>query len=188
MNTYEQVLVAGQVISIDSPGDYLRVLTGAQPMDIHLTRAGVPFATAMQVTEGYWAKPKGGFSGVRVVNGAAGQTIKIGIADGEAGYDRMTISSGSVFILGGSVLTDYAPVSVGTSATFLVAASGSRKSVRFYNAGTSDVFLGSASVTVANGAIKIGPGETYIEQEGAPASWFGVSAAAGQSVRVQTVN
>lgn len=81
-----------------------------------------------------------------------------------------------------------APVSVGTAATLLVAAAAGRRVVVFTNAGSDVVYLGSSLVTTANGAISIAPGQTYFEDRAAAAAWYGISATAGQSVRVQTVS
>lgn len=86
-----------------------------------------------------------------------------------------------------ATITDAAPVSVGTAATLLCAAAASRRGVRLTNAGTDVVYLGSSGVTTANGAISIAPGQTYFEDRAAAAAWYGISATAGQSVRVQTI-
>lgn len=186
MNTYEQTLTAGQVWVLDAPGELFRILDSSAAVDVQITRAGVPFKEAKAILAGFWAKPRGGFSGVRITNGGTAQTIKVGIAEGESGYDRLQVSGGIV-VTQGSTVTDAAPVSVGVAATLLCAADSARESCRFYNAGTVDVYIGGAGVTTANGAIRLAPGATWIERDAAPAAWYGISGSAAQSVRVQTV-
>ena len=186
MNTYEMTLAANAVWVLDSPGDYFRLLDSTAVCDVQLTRSGVPRAESKAVLAGLWLRPDGGFTGIRIQNGATSQTIKIGIANGAAGYDRLQISGGVVFQQGGTI-TDAAPVSVGTSATLLCAADSVRESCRFTNAGTADVYIGGAGVTTANGATKIAPGAMWIERDGSPAAWYGISGTAGQSVRIQLV-
>lgn len=187
MNTYELIMAANAVAVLDSPGDYFRLLDSTAVCDVQLTRAGIPRQESKQVLAGLWMRPAGGFTGVRITNGATAQTVKIGIASGEAGYDRLQVSGG-LAIQQGSIVTDAAPVSVGTTATLLISAAESRKGCRFTNAGTVDIYVGGSGVTVANGAIKIAPGATWIERDAAPAAWYGISGTAGQSVRIQTVS
>lgn len=187
MNTYEQTLAPGAVWVLDSPGDLVRLLDSSAGLDIQITRAGMPMKEAKNILAGFWAKPRGGFSGIRIINGGTAQTVKVGISEGEAGYDRLQISGGVVFQQG-TAITDLAPVSVGVSSTQLCAPDSARESVRFYNAGTVDVYIGGIGVTTSNGAIKLAPGATWIERDGSPAAWYGVAGTAGQSVRVQTVS
>lgn len=92
-----------------------------------------------------------------------------------------------VIVKQGATLAHAAPVTVGTSATSLLAALATRKAAHFYNAGSVDVYLGGAGVTTANGVIKIAPGQSWLDDNGAAAAWYGVSGTAGQSIRIMEV-
>lgn len=138
---------------------------------------------AESVEAGYYAIPLDWFDGVEITSATA-QTIKIGISDGQGGYDSSVITTTALLA---ATITDNAPVVVGVTAILLCAADSTRMGARFYNAGTADVYIGGSGVTVANGAIKITPGSLWIEDNAAPGAWYAVSGTAGQSVRVQEV-
>lgn len=165
------------------PGRYFRILNSSAPVDVKFYRNGAVTVTAEAVEAGYYAIPKEWFDGVEIVSASA-QTVKIGISDGDGGYDSSVITSA---VLLASIITDHAPVVVGVVATQLLAADTSRMGARFFNGGAADVYLGGVGVTTANGAIKITPGSLWIESEAAPSAWYAISGTAGQSVLVQEV-
>ncbi len=203
MRTIEQTIQAG-VTPFGISGRMLRIITAANPVTVRIySESGV--------ADGYWCKPAGGFTKIEFIAGGA-TYVKAVLSDGESGLDVVTITntlgvnvlntpavtvSGtpSVGIAGtalvdevkSGVLTDPAPVSVGTSATLLVSARAGRRCARFFNAGSDYVYIGSASVTVANGAVRVGPGQMWEECEGAAAAIYGISATPAQSVRIQEV-
>lgn len=166
-------------------GRYFRIMDAAAPVDVIFYRQGAQVVTAEQVEAGYsYAPPVGSeFDRVDVVASGA-QTVKVGISDGYGTYDK-TATTVTATIAKATTVSDAAPVMVGVAATALVAASAGRKAVRFYNAGTADVYLGGVGVTVANGAVKIAPGGLYLDDDAPGAAWYGISGTAGQSVRVQ---
>lgn len=86
-----------------------------------------------------------------------------------------------------ATITDKVPVSIGVAATAIVAADATRKGLRLTNAGSFDIYIGGAGVTTANGAIKIQPGQTWIEDQASVAAWYGISGTAGQSLRIQEI-
>lgn len=78
-----------------------------------------------------------------------------------------------------------AAVSVGVAATALVSdATLKRLYIRNGHA-TAVVYIGGAGVTTANGAIKLGPGDTWIEEDAAGAAWYAISDTAATNVLVQ---
>lgn len=195
MSMYSQAIDAGGKWQLAVPGTLFRLIAtdNGEPVDVRFFRGGQQVFNAEGVEAGLYAKPLGGFDRVDITSATA-QTVKVLVMDGDGGYDRFIVDiASSVGVLEvvpaqGETITDIAPVTVGTSATALTAVSTTRKSVRFMNAGSADVYLGGAGVTTANGCIRIGSGETYIETNAAGAAWYGISGTAGQSVRVQEVS
>jgi hypothetical protein len=211
MQTYSQALVAGQVLTIGGTNAYFRVMDAADPVDVSFFVNGRVIMTAKDVGGGMWAKPAGGFDRVDITNGGVPQTVRVAVSNGDAGYDTAALSvSGAVEVtndvgnplpvtvgnlpavqavkdVDAASVTDAAPVTVGVAATLIAAASAGRRALRITNRGTDLVYLGSSGVTLANGAIAIGPGETYHEELAAAVAWYGISATAGQSVRVQSI-
>ncbi|MBZ0105529.1 MAG: hypothetical protein K8H84_07840 [Sulfuricella denitrificans] len=165
------------------PGRYFRILNSSSPVDVTFFKNGSPGLKAEAVESGYYAIPREWFDGVEITSASA-QTIKIGISDGDGGYDSSVITTSALLA---ATINDAAPVVVGVAATLLLAADTARMGARFYNAGAADVYLGGSGVTVANGAIKITPGSLWIEDNAAPGAWYGISGTAAQSVRVQEV-
>lgn len=95
---------------------YFRLLTTSYPLDIEFHRDNQNLGQkSLQVESGYYAEPGGGFDEVLITNGAAAQTVKLAVATGKGGYDRIsgTVSiagtvgvSGSVSVIdGGKALT-----------------------------------------------------------------------------------
>lgn len=183
--TLSQALGAGQIWQLQTSGDYFRLVSAPASVNVDFYRAGAKISQAVGMDTGFYCKPAGGFDRVDITSPTA-QTVKIMLLDGDGGYDRFNVDiSGGVAIAQAATITDGAPVVVGVAATALVAASATRRAVRFTNAGTVDVFLGGAGVTVGNGALKIAAGQTWLENEGAPAAWYGISGAADQPVKIQ---
>lgn len=194
MRMYSQVFAGAGVWPLAVPGQLFRIIQtdGGEPVDITFYRGGSSVAQATGMEAGFFAKPQGGFDRVDITSATA-QTVKVLIMDGDGGYDRFIVDINSsigdigVTVAQAGTVTDVAPVTVGVAATALVAASATRKALRFYNDGAAVIYLGGAAVTTANGAIKVAPGQLWLESDGAAAAWYGISGTAGQSMRVQEV-
>jgi hypothetical protein len=187
MQQFRQAIGAGETWQLQSGGDYFRLVTCPLPVDVKLFRHGQEIASAVQMDTGFYLRPAGGFDRVDITSAAA-QTIKTMVLDGDGGYEHFNVDfsgAAAVNVTQAAVVNDLAAVVVGVAATALVAADATRKGVRFTNAGTVDVYLGGAGVTVAGGAIKIGPGASWIEDQAAPAAWYGISGTAAQSIKIQ---
>lgn len=185
MQTISQTFAGAATWPLQMAGDYFRLISAPSPVDLVFYKNGSQIATANAMDTGFYFRPVGGFDRVDVVTATA-QTIKLFIMSGDGGYDHFNVDiSGGVAIQQASTINDLAAVSVGVAATQLVAASATRKGLRFTNAGAADVYIGGASVTVAGGAIKISAGQTWLESEGASAKWYGISGTAAQSVKIQ---
>jgi hypothetical protein len=186
----------GSTLEIAAPGNYIRVNTAAVTLRIEAPEVNASF----DMSEGDAVELQD-FQRLRITHSdAAEQSIVLLIGKGSrytsskveitsAIEDIAVVLSGAadVTIKQGATLTAPAAVSVGVAATALVAADATRRSVRFFNAGTVAVYLGPAGVTTANGAVMINPQQLWIETEAAAAAWYGISGTAGQSVRIQEV-
>lgn len=188
MRQYIQAMGAASTWPLQTMGNYFRLVSCPSPVDIKFYRNGTEVASATQMDTGFYMKPAGGFDRVDITSATA-QTVKIMILDGDGGYDHFNVDITSALanlrIEQASTVTDLAAVNVGVAATALVAADATRKAIRFTNAGTVDVYIGSAAVTVAGGAVKIPAGGTWIEDQAAPAAWYGISGTAAQSIKIQ---
>lgn len=181
MQVFPVDIAAGETKRLDIQGTMFRLFDAVNPVDVEVSsKSGNSLAS--QVGTGYWTEPTGGFDNVSIKSANA-QTVKIGIAIGRGGNDSVELAVGSA-----SVIADNAPVSVETVATLLIPTSGTRRAARFFNAGTSTVFLGGNAVTTANAAIRIEPGQLWIEDDAPQAAWYGISVTAGQSIRVQELS
>lgn len=196
-----QTLSAGQTLDLAIAGDYFRLQSCPDPVDIVFYKAQKEISRASGMDTGFYLIPSGGYDRV-VLTTATAQTVKLMFIEGNGGYDHFNVDITSalnaltVNIMGqaqmsliqADTIVDKTPVTVGTSAVLLAAASAARKALRIFNGGTADVYIGSSAVTTTNGALKVGPGQTWIETDAAPAAWYGTSSAAGQSVRIQEVS
>ncbi len=176
---------AGKLVT--SRGTFWRVMSTSSPVDIAAFAEGreiARFSGAVTGTAWESLDERGAlvaFDFLEVTSGSVG-TLKIQVGLGRVYLDATTTS-----VAQGTTITDPAAVTVGVAATLLLAAGSGRTAARFYNAGTADVYLGGAGVTVAAGAVKLAPGHLWIEDDAADAAWYGVSAVAGQSVRLQVL-
>jgi hypothetical protein len=85
--------------------------------------------------------------------------------------------------IGGNTIAT-AQVSIADSATQIVPARTSRRSVIIVNHGTTDVFLGNSGVTIANGLLLTGtPGVSIALQT--TAAVYGIVAAGTQTISYQ---
>lgn len=85
-------------------------------------------------------------------------------------------------------LKDNAAIEVTGAGAALVAASATRRSLRFCNIGADPVTLGFTGITWANRCLILNPGDSYIEERGANMAWAAVcDAAKTASVTTQEV-
>lgn len=197
-NTLSKIFSGAATWTLGLSGTYFRLLSAPAVVDVTFYRGNQPVASATGMDTGFFCKPDGGFDRVDIYSGTA-QTVKVMLLDGDAGYDHFNVDISSAVsalavtvsgttsttIAQSGTVTEATPVSVGTSATLLVAASAARKGIRFFNNGSVNVNIGGSGVTTANGVILLGPGMLWVETDAAPAAWYGVAGTAGQSVRIQ---
>jgi len=84
-----------------------------------------------------------------------------------------------------AVIVDHAAAVINTGASQLLISDATYKRLRVRNASlTANVVIGGPSATMANGAIFLGPGDTWVEDDAAGAAWYATSDIAGADVRV----
>lgn len=177
MRNYSQAFTGAGTWQLQVAGDFFRIISSPDVVDVKFFRQGAEVDSAVAMDTGFWVKPAGGFDRVDITSATA-QTVKIMIGMGDGGYDQVAVDQAVI-------VTDPSPVSVGVTATALVSAKATRRGLRFTNAGAVAVYLGGAGVTVADGAIRLSPGATWLESDAAPAAWYGISGTAGQSIKIQ---
>lgn len=99
--------------------------------------------------------------------------------------------AGTVFATQAEKLTnivDHAPAVINNGAAQLLINDATYKRLRVKNASASArVAIGGAAVTMANAAIILEPGDVWVEDDAAGASWYAVSDTAATDVRVMGV-
>lgn len=82
-------------------------------------------------------------------------------------------------------IVDHTPAVIGTGAATLLISDATYKRLRVRNASaTARVALGGAALTMANAAIILEPGDTWVEDDAAGAAWYAISDTAATDVRV----
>lgn len=86
-----------------------------------------------------------------------------------------------------TTLTTVAQATVGVAAAS-VSNDATLKRITFRNANTTgNIYLGGATVTAANSAIVLAPGDTFIDEMGAAADWYAIADIAASKLNLQTL-
>lgn len=182
MRKLDITLAAGVTAQYGFESLFVRARTSTGELRVRAPGVDVPLSAGQSVR---LPRP---VSGWEISNeGGGAVNAELVFADAGEDYDDSSLSGTVTATITQGATLAASTVSVGTSATQLVAASAGRKSVRFENSGTVNVYLGPAGVTTSNGLTLL-PGEIWIETEGAAAAWYAISGSAAQTVRVQEVS
>ena len=186
MRTVDIDLLAGQEKKVSVMGYYLTLLEAAAPvnLDVELVgKAGTP-EVGTGVREGYGENFTEMFNSITLTS-AINQKIKVGYGMGTIKMDRSTIITKQA-----TSQTDAAPATVGVAAASVLAGSATRQRIIFTAdaANGGDIYLGGSGVTVANSAIKLAAGESWIEERVAGAEWYAIASAAAQALRINTAD
>lgn len=183
MATVKQTLLANVKYKLPCNGLFFQLLAASAPLslDFRVQSSSQPDLHE-SVPVGFWYKSNQLLSYVEVESNIA-QEITYLYAMGQTGVDRSeTITTLSQ----GSVITDTAPAVVGVASSLVLAATASRKRVIFTadsaNAGT--IALGGASVTLANSAILLDAGDSFIDEKAAIAEYHAIASIAAQGLRI----
>lgn len=182
MRTLSQIVYPNQSFWLHGTGRYIRLMESVGPVNLRVIRQGRIVYDAQAVEAGFYTMPDGGFDAVEVMTLSDPQLVKIAISDGDGGYDRYT---GTVNMATATSIVNTGPVPVAIASTLVVAANSSRKGVRFLNSGTTVLYLGGGGVSLANGVLKLAPGELLFESEAPGAAWFAVSDGGPGTIKVQ---
>jgi hypothetical protein len=90
------ILAAGVPTYFSKVGDYFHLLDTSSPIDVDFISDGAVDSRAQQMEFGFYAKPAKGYTGF-ILTSNLGQTVKIAVGVGDAGYNRV---SGSVQVIG----------------------------------------------------------------------------------------
>lgn len=178
------ILSAGAPLRRNLVGRTFRLKDGVD-VDVRLFKLGVVAYEATGMDGGFWAEPDVGFDEVELQSATA-QTVVALYTRGNGGYDR---SQGDVNVVRGTGVQSFTVSTVGTTAAdFITAATGRMRlifSADMSNTGT--IFLGRApNLTLATGAIRLEPGDTYVTDTSAEATWTAIATVAGQLLRRMT--
>ena len=183
-----QAMTAGAPLEFQVRFDFLRVLAMPQAdLLVQYYRGNRVVHEASSVGAGYGERSRAEVFDKVVFLSAAGGLLHFVTREGADVFNDEP-PTGSVEIVQGSAVVNIGAAVVGVAASLLAAAVAGTKSLRFLNNGGADVFLGAAGVTVAGGAVRIRPGEIWVERDASAAAWYGISGTAGQDVRVQRVS
>lgn len=190
MKVYQIALAANQPTHT-TPGNFFMLLAATAPVDIKFfRRASAIDEKAEQVTAGYKARPvrpaDGGkaFDYAEIIS-ATVQTVTVGVAEGEGDF----LPPGTATIVQGTAIADNAQVTINTGAAQqIIASATNRKGLRFYAdpTNTVSILLGSSGVVTTNG-VPLGPGQVWVENDGANAAWYGATSVNGQKVSCQAI-
>ena len=191
----QSVVLTANVKQTLGGGNFFMLVETSAALDVQLLKNGAPSEKGESVEAGYkakrpeeWSIPGRYFDAVELTS-ATTQTIKIGISEGEGGYDR-NVGNVDATITQGTTITNTGAVAVNdaTEVVAIAAASG-RKALRFRApaANTGKVYLGATGVTPTNGGIELAPGEMWNEDNAADAAWYAISDIGAQNVVVQVL-
>lgn len=179
MKEIEFTLAAGQATEVHATGDFFRVQSAPEKLIVSDEAGNV----RLEMRQGNAARVNR-FKTLRVENPEAGaQTVRLMVGFGAFEDQRI---SGVVSISQGAAITDGAPITVGTTAVQIAAASATRRGLRVRNSGTEPVSLGSAGVS-QGGAVYLEPGAIWIERDAAAADWYARADAPGGEIVAQGV-
>jgi hypothetical protein len=168
MQTYSQTFTGAAIWQLNVPGNYFTVLSCGSAVNVRLYRGGQKLAagdmTALLAgleVGPLVPAPGDSFSFDRIeIDVAAGDTVTVGIGNGQAHYNR---SAGSVAITNTTGAFNHSVPVVTTASAGILAAKPARRYLLIQNkdaAGNVFVRLDSSSATAGTG-VKIAPGGSY---------------------------
>lgn len=183
MATVTQQLTANTRTRLPCNGYFFQLLSASAPLQVDFFAANKAQPDRhSNIPVGFWYKSNQQLTIVEVES-ATDQLISYLYADGQTGVDRSeTITTLSQ----GSVITDNAPKVVGVASSLVLAANSSRKRVIFTAdaANTGTIALGGSSVTLANSAILLDAGDSFIDDKAAIAEYHAIATLAAQGLRI----
>lgn len=183
MATVTQQLTANTRHKLPCNGSFFQLLSANAPLKVNFYSVNNAQPDSHEnIPQGFWYKSNTRLDFVEFES-ATDQLVSYLYAQGQTGIDR---SETVTTLAQGTVITDTAPVSVGIASALALAANAGRKRVIFTadaaNAGT--IALGGASVTLANSAILLEAGDSFIDDKAAIAEYHAIATLAAQGLRI----
>lgn len=183
MRTVDISLTAGEAKKVSVTGYYLTLLSAAAPVDLEVEMVGKAGHSDVStgLPEGYGEQFPEMFNSITVTS-AINQTVKFGYAMGVVKIDRTTIVNSQA-----PTTDNIAPVALGITATLILTNAASRRRLILTNPSTNTgaIALGGPSLTAANAARWLEPGDSYIETDAAPAAVYGLADVAGEEINIE---
>lgn len=186
MRTFTETLEAGKRVRLPCNGFNFNLFSSSSPLNLNFITQGKGETGDIcnDIVSGFWYESPTLLTFVEMTS-TVNQVVQWSVSNGRAGYTRIS-GEVSANIVRATVIGQVAPVAVGVVAVSVIASNAARKRVIFTadenNTGT--LYLGAVGVTVANSAIVLASGESYIEELASPVQFYGVSDLAGQIVRI----
>ncbi|AMC34233.1 hypothetical protein [Janthinobacterium sp. B9-8] len=188
MQTMSQVFQAAGTWNINYLGRYFRLLdTSGGPVTIQFFRQNRAVSEAKDVLGGYWLKVDDEqFDRVDIITDAAGR-VEIAMSnDSSGGYDRISGKVDSRLTPALSVLNK-PMLLVGVAESVVIGQNINRASLRLFNASTANIWIGGAGLSLTDAAIKLAPGELWVEETAAGAAWVAIADAANAPLKIQEI-
>lgn len=193
-------LTAGQELRAQISGRTMALLsTGtATSVDMKLEITGFAVEELRAQKRGFKVRTPG-FDGVRFLSSVDTQIeVFTSVADIDLSLEGQTVSAtitntplavvpdrgapaNPVYVTGitysdapATSMLNTGPVAATSTVGLIVAASATRKAVRFTNVGTNDVAIGAAGLTWAKRCIILSAGDTWVEERGANLAWYAI--------------
>lgn len=183
MKTLDQTLTAGQAVTLPCNGTFFFLMEAAAPLSVHFVMQGKG-AVGEQcdgIRSGFQYEAPGVISKI-IVTSETDQVIKWGYSFGRASYSTTTISQ-----LQATTTENLEPVSLGVTATLILTGDATRRRLILTNptTNTGAIALGGPSLTAANAARWLEPGDSYIETDAAPAAVYGLADVAEEEINIE---
>ncbi|WP_375591979.1 hypothetical protein [Chitiniphilus eburneus] len=191
MQTYRQIFAAPGVWPLQYTGRYFRLMeTSGGPVNVSVFGMGREVARATGVYAGYYfALPDGAvFDRIDIESEYAGRVVIAVSPLADVGYDRVSGLVDARISTALSVI-NRPFVSIATTETLIVPGNPNRASLRLFNSGDKDIWIGGAGLVLADAAIKIAPGGLWVEEAAPGATWVGMAPTATGStpLKVQEI-
>lgn len=190
MQTLQQVFQNAGTWQQAMYGKFFILIDTANPVTIRLIRSGKVMYTASGVLAGFWTVTQEPFDYFEIDNAYAGGAVQIGISESEkGGYQRVGGKIDAKMISAQSVVNVPMKTVPQNTETQLCLANPGRASLRIWNNGTADIFIGAPGLNVVDAAIKLAPGDLWVETDAPAAAWVALQTASStaQPVKVQEI-
>lgn len=186
MRTYQQTLTAGEAVTLTVNGNFFALIEAAGAVDLAFQYVGAAGSGGLtEIANGMQAGYSETFPGMLTavsVTSSIDQVVVYGCGYGTARFDRTSIINSQA-----TTTDNLAPVALGITATLILSGDATRRRLILTNPSTNTgaIALGGPSLTAANAARWLEPGDSYIETDAAPAAVYGLADVAGEEINIE---